>query len=72
MAIADTIYQFIERLPPTLQAEVLDFAQYLLFRAERDESDEVDWSRFSVAMAMRGMEEEDSPYTMDDLRETYS
>ena len=67
--MADTVHQFIERLPATLQAEVLDFAKYLLFRAERDEDD---WSRSSLAMAMRGMEEEDSPYTMDDLRGTYS
>ena len=46
----------------------LDSVQYLLFRAERDESD---WSRFSLKMAIRGMEEEDSPYTVNDLRETY-
>jgi predicted DNA-binding antitoxin AbrB/MazE fold protein len=29
------------------------------------------WSRFSLASAMRGMEEEESPYTLDDLKETF-
>ena len=67
MPIAEKIHQSVQRLPANVQAEVLDFIEYLLAKTERQE--ERDWSDLSLASAMRGMEEEETPlYTSADLR----
>lgn len=67
MAIADQIQSYVQRLPSTVQAEVLDFVEYLLSKAERREESE--WSRLSLALAMEGLEEEDTPdYSSADLK----
>jgi len=67
MPIVEKIHQGVQRLPTNVQAEVLDFIEYLLAKTERQE--ERDWSDLSLASAMRGMEEEETPlYTPADLR----
>lgn len=73
MAVAERIKQCVERLPEKRQAEVLDFAEYLLMKTEREMSEnERDWSHVSLAFAMRGMENEPSPdYTTADLKESF-
>jgi hypothetical protein len=74
MAIADKIHGYIQRLPEPLQAEVLDFVEYLLYKVERaeGEGDDQDWSALSLSLAMRGMEDEETPeYTLEDLKETF-
>ena len=74
MAVSDRIQQYVQRLPEKLQAEVLDFIEFLLSQAEREDSDrdEREWSDLSLSFAMRGMEAEDSPeYTTSDLKETF-
>jgi hypothetical protein len=62
-------------LPDALQQEVLDFVKFLLFKHEQEttpEQDDIEWSYFSLASAMRGMEDEDTPvYTTDDLKEVF-
>jgi len=71
MVLADKIQQYVERLPASFQAEVLDFVEYLLTKVEREVAtrDERVWSDFSLSSAMRGMEDEDAPsYTMSDLK----
>lgn len=71
MEVSETIKQRVERLPETLQAEVLDFVEYLLSKAERASEDEA-WSTLSLASAMRGMEDEAGPtYDEHDLKETF-
>jgi hypothetical protein len=76
MSIAENIHQYVQMLPDTLQQEVLDFVKFLLFKREQEttpEQDEIEWSNFSLASAMRGMEDEDTPiYTTDDLKEVFS
>lgn len=71
MTIAENIHQYVQMLPDPLQREVLDFVQFLLFKQEQEttlEQDEIEWSNFSLASAMRGMEDEDTPiYTTDDM-----
>lgn len=47
--------------------EVLDFVEYLRSRAEREEN--IEWNDLSLSSAMRGMEDEKSPYSMNDLRD---
>jgi hypothetical protein len=67
MAIAEKIQQYVQKLPASFQAEVLDFVEYLFAKAERQEARE--WSDFSLAFAMRGMEDEATPiYTTADLK----
>lgn len=75
MAAAEKIAQYVQRLPEKLQAEVLDFVEYLLQKAEREtaEEEQHDWSDLSVSAAMRGMEEEDEPlYSDADLKQPFS
>jgi hypothetical protein len=70
MALAEKIQQYVDRLPARFQAEVLDFVEYLVTKAEREAArqEERVWSDLSLAFAMRGMEDEDTPiYTLSDL-----
>ncbi len=75
MAVADKIQRYMRRLPAASQAEVLDFVEYLLNKAEREagRQEERDWSSLSLTSAMRGMEDEDAPtYTASDLKTVFS
>lgn len=75
MNVAEKINEQVRRLPEPTQVEVLDFVEYLLTKAERKQvrEEDQDWSRFSLASAMRGMETEDQPeYTDEDLEERFS
>ena len=46
--------------------EVLDFVEYLVAKAEREAArqEERAWSDLSLAFAMRGMEDEDTPASL--------
>lgn len=71
MAIVERIQQHLQKLPTSFQAEVLDFVEYLLAKAERREDE--DWSGLSLALAMRGMEGENTPvYTPSDLKVVFA
>jgi hypothetical protein len=76
MTIAENIHQYVQKLPDTLQQEVLDFVTFLLFKREQEtipEQEENEWSDFSLVSAMRGMEDEAIPtYTIDDLKQVFS
>ena len=63
MVVADRIHDYVRRLPESLQAEVLHFAEYLLYKADRASwpDDGTDWSALSLGLAMRGMEDEETP-----------
>lgn len=67
MAVAQQIQESVQRLPTAFQAEVLDFVEYLLAKAEREalRKEEQEWSSFSLATAMRDMD--DSLYSVADL-----
>jgi hypothetical protein len=66
MSLEDKILKEIQDLPESKKAEVLDFVGYLKARAE-----DKDWSTFSLSSAMRGMEDESPPYSLDDLKESF-
>jgi len=75
MALSERIQEHVERLPASFQAEVLDFVEYLLAKAEREAVSQERrlWSNLSLSSAMRGMEEEDVPtYTIADLKVVFS
>ena len=70
MTVAEKIAQHLKKLPESVQDEVLDFVEFLRQRhgAKNAEQEERDWSRFSLSQAMRGMEDEESPYQLSDIR----
>lgn len=70
MAMTNQIQESVQRLPATFQAEVLDFVEYLLAKAEREalRHEEQAWSTFSLATALRDIDEEPSLYTLADLK----
>ena len=75
MAITDKIQEGVQQLPSALQAEVLDFVQFLLVKTTRgSQADEEGlWSDVSLSSAMRGMEDENLPqYTIADLKVRFS
>jgi len=74
MTLAEMIVEHVKALPEVLQAEVLDFVEYLQSKARAGNRDEekTDWSALSLSQAMRGMEAEGSPYSSEDLKEVFS
>ena len=75
MLVTRKIHENVQKLPVAFQTEVLDFVEYLLMKSEREvvQENELNWSNFSLASAMRGMEDEDTPiYTMDDLKVVFA
>jgi hypothetical protein len=70
MSLADKIINNVRTLPESKQIEVLDFIEYLRAKTERQEN--TGWSDFSLSSAMRGLEIEESPYSLKDLRESFS
>ncbi len=70
MGIAEKIVENIRTLPESKQVEVLYFIEYLKLKAEKDER--MAWESFSISSAMAGMEDEDSPYSLNDLKDTFS
>jgi hypothetical protein len=69
MSIAERINITVKRLPELKQIEVLDFVEYLQSRTEKEEYKE--WNDLSLSSAMRGMEDEHSPYSTNDLKESF-
>ena len=70
MTIEEAILSRVQKMPDSLRQEVLDFVEYLESRhaVQADHDD----SMVSLSCAMRGMENENSPYSLDDLKEVFS
>jgi hypothetical protein len=71
MNTVEKIIEQLKSMPESDQAEVLGFLEYLKSRKGRKEADS-EWSRFSLDSAMRGIEEEPSPYGIEDIKEQFS
>jgi hypothetical protein len=73
MTIAEAVVRSIEPLPEAEQREVLDFVEFIKVRRSQETPREEDEARshFSLAAAMQGMENEESPYTLADLKEAF-
>lgn len=69
MTIAEQLLNSIQDLPEELQKQVLDYSEYLKTRTIQEER--IAWSNLSFESAMRGMEGEDSDYSMADIREAF-
>ena len=75
MIVAEKIQQSVQKLPLLLQQEVYDYVEYLLSKREREAvaQSELDWSDASLSLALRGLENEDSPvYTSADLKVVFT
>jgi len=70
MKIAEKIVEYLETMPESAQAEVLDFVEYLQSKQAHEGRDD-EWSRVSLETAMRGIEEEPSPYSVEDIKERF-
>jgi len=71
MAVVQQTQEAVQRVPTALQAEVLDFVEYLLVKAEREAlgEEELAWTGFSLATAIREMEDDETPlYALSDLK----
>jgi len=66
MALDERIYQYAQKLPYSLQEELLDFIQYLLMKAEQKERQE--WLSLSLSSAIRDMEDEPALYSLADIK----
>jgi Mg/Co/Ni transporter MgtE len=64
MNLGEKIIRYIQELPESKKAEVLDFVEYL-----RNRTEERNWSEFSLSSAMKGMENDDSIYSLKDIKE---
>lgn len=60
----------MQKLPYSLQEELLDFVQYLLMKAEKKEKEE--WFSLSLSSAMRDMEDEPTLYGLADIKVMFS
>jgi hypothetical protein len=69
MNLSEKILKTVASLPESKQLEVLDFVEYLKIKTEKEENN--NWNSFSIASAMRDMENEDSNYVVTDLKETW-
>jgi len=70
MSLAEKIIQNLKVLSESKQLEVLDFVEYLREKIERQEN--TDWSDLSLSSAMREMEDEKPPYSLNHLKEAFS
>ena len=73
MTSQEAIFRTVEPLPEAEKQEVLDYVEFIKASHREGSQTEEDaaWSDFSLASAMRGMEEESSPYTLADLKESF-
>ena len=67
------IAQHLDALPEAAQREVLDFVEFLELktRCGAVRAPDASWSAFSLDSAMRGMEDEPSPYAVTDIKESF-
>jgi hypothetical protein len=62
-------------MPESFQAEILDFVEYLeskIKKGQKVDREETEWLELSLSFAMRDMEEEYSPYSLNDLKERFT
>jgi len=71
MDIVEKILEELKLMPESVHTEVLDFVEYLKYKKSRKKEDS-EWTQFSLYSAMRGIEEEPSPYVIEDMKEIFS
>ena len=72
MSVTEQILKHVRELPEDLQAQILDFVEYLESKNQMMSKEESQWAELSLSQAMRGMENEESLYSVEDIKETFS
>jgi hypothetical protein len=70
MNLSEKIIDNLRILPESKKNQILDFVEYLKSKMEKEE--EKEWNNFSLSSAMQGMEDEESAYSLKDIKETFS
>ena len=70
MTLDEKIHQYVQKLPRSFQEELLDFVEYLVMKAEKQEQRH--WISLSLSSAMHDMEDESVSYSLSDLRESFA
>ena len=69
MDTAELVHEKTKALPPAAQREVLDFVEYLEIKLRKEDAE---WSLTSIALALKGMEDESWPeFGDEDFRERW-
>ena len=79
MGYAELIHLRLQTLTPEKQAEIYDFVEFIATRggalmtnpAMPDDWSPAEFSRLSMAHAMRGLESDPVAYSVDDLKERW-
>jgi hypothetical protein len=74
MPTVEKISEYLSKMPDPYQAEVLHYVEYLWAKLQGQERDLEDlaWQEFSLASALRDMDEANEvTYTKDDLKEIF-
>lgn len=74
MTHLEQILLHTQKLPEALQKEVLDFVEYLEVKnlgSQQEVLSDKDWMALSISGAMKGMEDEDMGYSLQDLKERF-
>lgn len=74
MPTVEKISEYLSKMPDPYQAEVLHHVEYLWRKLQDQGLDKEDqlWQEFSLASALRDMDEADEvTYTYDDLKEKF-
>lgn len=75
MSLSEKILKHIQEIPESFQVEILDFVEYLeskIKKGKKSDREETEWSELSLSYAMRDMENEYSPYSLNDLKERFT
>lgn len=68
----EEIIRNLKGLSPLLQKQALDFISYLKLRQTQKSENINSWNQFSLASALRGLEDDEFPdYKDTDLKETW-
>ena len=70
MTLDEKIHQYVQKLPQSLQEELLDYVKYLVMKAEQQEKQ--DWASFSLSSALRDIEDESALYDVSDVKVAFS
>ncbi len=81
MTVREEIYEYLQKLPPSLLVEILDFLKDVESKVDQElskldhefrQETELPFFNWSLTQATRGMENEQEPvYTTADLRVTF-
>ncbi len=70
MIATEVLNSKMQNLPVAAQTEVLHFVEFLSQKYEQQETEDKQWSEFSLAQATKDLEDE-TPYSEEDLQEKW-